>query len=83
MKPGYPAVGFDFRNSSLGPHLNVQADHKTLIRQIGADSTILLKNEDVALPFSPIILGDAQYTFALIGSDAGICHANVCYTLRK
>ncbi|CAE6422317.1 unnamed protein product [Rhizoctonia solani] len=64
---GYPDVNFDSwdSNDSFNKHINVQGDHKTLIRTIGAASTVLLKNKNVALPLK------APSTIAVIGSDAG------------
>ena len=62
---GYPAVNFNTWNSSKGQHVNVQDDHGSLIRTIGAASTVLLKNVGGQLP-----LGNLQ-TIALVGSDAG------------
>ncbi|KAK8091722.1 beta-glucosidase 1 precursor [Apiospora hydei] len=46
-------------------HVNVQRDHRNLIRDVAAKSTVLLKNENNALPLkSPKFL-------AVIGEDAG------------
>ncbi len=56
---GYPALNL------VNGHVNVQDDHKTLIRKIGAASTVLLKNVRGQLP-----LGNLK-TIALVGSDAG------------
>ena len=56
---GYPAVNFDSRTradvlDAGGPqvnfHVDVQHDHKKLIRELGAASAVLLKNENNALP---------------------------------
>ncbi|KAF7290169.1 Fn3-like domain-containing protein [Mycena indigotica] len=56
---GYPEVSFSqltqdtYLNGELvNKHINVQADHYKLIRQIGAASTVLLKNTKNALPLS-------------------------------
>ncbi|CAE6431419.1 unnamed protein product [Rhizoctonia solani] len=64
---GYPAVNFDSWNinDSFNKHVDVQGDHKTLIRTIGAASTVLLKNKNSALPLK------APSTIAVIGNDAG------------
>ncbi|EFP74048.2 uncharacterized protein PGTG_00004 [Puccinia graminis f. sp. tritici CRL 75-36-700-3] len=52
----------------LNKHVNVQADHYKLIREIGAASTILLKNTNHTLPLkSP----KQMRTVVVIGSDAG------------
>src|SRR5258708_21754273 len=61
---GYPVVNFDTWTPANGQHVNVQDDHKTLIRTIGAASTVLLKNVRGQLP-----LGNLK-TIALVGSDA-------------
>lgn len=56
----YPAVQVKSDN-------NVQADHKDGIRQMGAASTVLLKNEANILPIDPAKVKK----IAVIGSDAG------------
>ncbi|KIP12630.1 glycoside hydrolase family 3 protein [Phlebiopsis gigantea 11061_1 CR5-6] len=61
----YPAVNFDSWDSSQGTHVNVSADHASLIRTIGAASTVLLKNTNGALPLSK------PKTIGIIGNDAG------------
>ncbi|KAF9056377.1 glycoside hydrolase family 3 protein [Panaeolus papilionaceus] len=64
---GYPATNFDSWNVNDGfnKHVNVQGDHKNLIRTIGAASTVLLKNTGNTLPLkSPRSLG-------VIGNGAG------------
>ncbi|KAG9128108.1 hypothetical protein FRC07_004724 [Ceratobasidium sp. 392] len=64
---GYPAVNFDSWNinSGFNQHVDVQGSHKTLIRTIGAASTVLLKNKGSALPLA------APKTIGVIGNDAG------------
>ncbi|KAJ9101092.1 hypothetical protein QFC21_003310 [Naganishia friedmannii] len=64
---GYPAVNFDtFKpNGPLDEHVNVQGNHADIVRKVGAASTILLKNENGALPIRK------PRTLAMIGSDAG------------
>ncbi|KAH7344460.1 glycoside hydrolase superfamily [Rhizoctonia solani] len=64
---GYPDVNFDSWDikDPFNKHIDVQGDHKTLIRSIGAASTVLLKNKNSALPLK------APSTIAVIGSDAG------------
>lgn len=59
----FPATNF---NSWTGAsqHVNVQGSHGTLIRQIGAASTVLLKNTNNALPLSK------PATIAVVGNDA-------------
>nr|BAE43955.1 membrane beta-glucosidase 1 [Physarum polycephalum] len=69
---GYPTVDFDFRDYTKLNQRNAQADHATVVRKIGAESNILLKNINNTLPFSSTPTpGGANYTFAVIGSDAG------------
>jgi beta-glucosidase len=64
---GYPATNFNSWNLNDGSnkHVNVQADHKNLIRTIGAASTILLKNTNNALPLSK------PASIAVVGNGAG------------
>ncbi|KAF8328932.1 beta-glucosidase [Cantharellus anzutake] len=62
----YPSVNFDSWNSSRGKHMDVQGDHKKLIRSMGAASTVLLKNDGSQLP-----LGNSVRSIAVVGSDAG------------
>jgi beta-glucosidase len=64
---GFPPLNFDIRdlNGPGNEHVDVQADHKTLIREIGAASTVLLKNKNQALPLKN------PKTLAIIGNGAG------------
>ncbi|THH08730.1 hypothetical protein EW145_g2510 [Phellinidium pouzarii] len=62
---GYPAVNFNAYLGILGSHVDVQGDHASLIRQIGAASTVLLKNTGNILPLK------APKTIAIIGNGAG------------
>ena len=50
----------------INEHVDVRAEHTTLIRQIGAASTVLLKNTNNALPLT----GKEKLT-AVFGEDAG------------
>ncbi|KAL8833025.1 MAG: hypothetical protein Q9170_004553 [Blastenia crenularia] len=50
----------------INEHVDVRAEHSTLIRQIGSASTVLLKNNNSALPLT----GKEKFT-AVFGSDAG------------
>ncbi|KAK0208537.1 glycoside hydrolase family 3 protein [Desarmillaria ectypa] len=63
---GYPDVNFDAwdKNVPVNTHVDVQGDHKNVIRAIGQASTVLLKNSQRALPLS------APRTLAIIGSGA-------------
>ncbi|KAJ7745226.1 glycoside hydrolase superfamily [Mycena maculata] len=70
----YPDVNFSqlteatFLNGELvNEHVNVQDNHYKLIREIGAASTILLKNTDNALPLKV----ENIKRIGLFGSDAG------------
>ncbi|KAG7094502.1 hypothetical protein E1B28_005331 [Marasmius oreades] len=67
--PSYPQVNFDaFKpdNEPTNDHIDVQDDHADVVRKIGAASTILLKNENGALPLT----GRERRIF-LAGSDGG------------
>ncbi|KAL1952140.1 hypothetical protein VTO73DRAFT_1289 [Trametes versicolor] len=61
---GFPAVNFNSWNTGQGSHIDVQADHKNLIRTIGAASTVLLKNTGNVLPLK------APKTIAVVGNGA-------------
>ena len=50
----------------VNEHVDVRAEHDSLIRQIGSASTVLLKNNNSALPLS----GKEKFT-AVFGNDAG------------
>lgn len=64
--------GWEYYYSSQGAwtqvnqHLNVQGNHSSLIRELGAKSTVLLKNTGNTLPLA----GTEQLT-AVFGEDAG------------
>ncbi|KAF8078406.1 beta-glucosidase, partial [Lyophyllum atratum] len=64
---GFPAVNFNAwdLNAPVNTHANVQADHKNLIRTVGAASTVLLKNVNKVLP-----LGSLK-SIGIIGNGAG------------
>lgn len=61
--PLHYAVGANTQQINF--HVNVQGDHGTLIREIGARATVLLKNVNSALPLSK------PKFVAVIGEDAG------------
>ncbi|TFY66533.1 hypothetical protein EVG20_g4555 [Dentipellis fragilis] len=70
----YPKVNFDYNTEDtflngvkVNEHVNVQADHYKLIREIGAASSVLLKNTKNALPLSV----NKIKRIAIVGSDAG------------
>lgn len=61
----FPAAAINSNNPGAAPYVNVQGNHGQTIRQIGAASAILLKNQGNILPLkSPTTLG-------VIGGDAG------------
>ncbi|WVO12926.1 hypothetical protein L204_100534 [Cryptococcus depauperatus] len=64
---GYPEVNFDSWKpaGSNNSHVDVQDNHWEIIQHIGASSTVLLKNENNALPLK------RPRSIALIGSDLG------------
>ncbi|KAJ7138341.1 beta-glucosidase [Mycena epipterygia] len=71
---GYPDVSFSqlteatFSNGEMvNEHINVQSDHYKLIREIGAASTILLKNTNGTLPLKVQNIK----RIGIFGSDAG------------
>ena len=53
-------------DDTTNERIDVQANHDTLVRKLGAASAVLLKNECGVLP-----LGKKDRTIALIGSGAG------------
>ncbi|EUC62955.1 glycoside hydrolase family 3 protein, partial [Rhizoctonia solani AG-3 Rhs1AP] len=64
---GFPDLSFDaFRPlDPINKHIDVQEDHYKIVREMGAASTVLLKNDNQTLPLEKPI------SIALIGSDAG------------
>ncbi|KAF5382907.1 hypothetical protein D9757_006328 [Collybiopsis confluens] len=64
---GYPAPNFDAwnLNAPVNTHVNVQANHKDLIREIDRASTVLLKNVGGVLPLNK------PSTIGIIGNGAG------------
>ncbi|KAJ7603998.1 glycoside hydrolase family 3 protein [Mycena polygramma] len=64
----YPATNFDAfnpANEETNEHVDVQEDHCKVVREIGAASTVLLKNTNGALPLKK------PRSIVLVGSDAG------------
>ncbi|KAG6830363.1 hypothetical protein H0H87_008309 [Tephrocybe sp. NHM501043] len=64
----FPAVNFNGNNpgdEATNEHIDVQDDHYKVVREIGAASTVLLKNEKEALPLK------GPRSIFLAGSDAG------------
>ncbi|KAI0651675.1 beta-glucosidase [Trametes meyenii] len=62
---GFPAVNFNSWQTGQGSHIDVQADHKDLIRTIDAAATVLLKNIGNTLPLK------APKSIAVVGNGAG------------
>ncbi|KAK7058250.1 hypothetical protein VNI00_001881 [Paramarasmius palmivorus] len=64
---GHPAVNFDSWNINdpVNQHKDVQGNHKELIREIAAASTVLLKNVDQTLPLQK------PGSIGIIGNGAG------------
>ena len=72
--PSYPPASFSFfqvDSDQYNAHIDVQDSHYTLVRELGAASTVLLKNENSALPLGAHDGKAAERTLVLIGSDAG------------
>ncbi|KAK2459326.1 hypothetical protein APHAL10511_008657, partial [Amanita phalloides] len=66
--PTYPVTNFNAFNPldpATNEHIDVQADHAEVVREIGVSSTVLLKNVGGALPLKK------PRSLALLGSDAG------------
>ncbi|KAG8991387.1 hypothetical protein FRB94_012540 [Tulasnella sp. JGI-2019a] len=64
----FPAVNFNAFNrtdEATNEHTNVEGDHYKIVREIGAASTVLLKNLRNTLPLR------SPRSISLIGSDAG------------
>ncbi|KAG5731650.1 putative beta-glucosidase L [Termitomyces sp. T112] len=64
----FPVVNFNANNPgdlATNEHIDVQDDHFKIVREIGAASTVLLKNENDALPLK------RPRSIFLAGSDAG------------
>lgn len=61
----YPQVNFDSWDLNPTRYVDVQGSHGRIIREIGAASTILLKNEKNVLPLN------YAKSLAVIGDDAG------------
>ena len=67
--PTYPATNFNAfhpDDDATNEQIDVQADHDTLVRELGAASVVLLKNKGGVLP-----LGKKDRTITLIGNGAG------------
>ncbi|KIJ61468.1 glycoside hydrolase family 3 protein [Hydnomerulius pinastri MD-312] len=64
---GYPEVSFNAFNLNdevNNKHVNVQADHYKIVREVGTQGTVLLKNQNGALPLHK------PRNMILVGSDA-------------
>ncbi|GMG31135.1 unnamed protein product [Aspergillus oryzae] len=66
---GYPAPGVYSESEKHDP-IDVQADHATLIREIGSAGTVLVKNVNNALPFT-----NATRYLSVYGYDATVSAA--------
>ncbi|KIM41998.1 glycoside hydrolase family 3 protein [Hebeloma cylindrosporum] len=67
--PSYPPTNFDAfnpDNDETNSHVDVQEDHYKFVRELGAASTVLLKNKGGVLP-----LGKKDRSIVLVGSGAG------------
>lgn len=67
----YPGVNFNFfdqNDPTTGPVRDVKHDHASLIKELGSASTVLLKNEDGALPLNG---NEMSAGIAVVGSGAG------------
>lgn len=62
----YPDVAINQANRTEAPIADVQADHAKLVRQIGAEAVVILRNKNDILPLS-----NKLEKIALVGSDAG------------
>jgi beta-glucosidase len=67
----FPAPNINSFYPAKSQHVPVGGDHYQVIREIGAASTILLKNINNQLPFTTDTSGGGIVTYGLIGSDAG------------
>ncbi|KAH9010572.1 beta-glucosidase [Lactarius pseudohatsudake] len=69
--PSYPHTNFNaFQplDEATNEHIDVQDDHDKVVREVGAASTVLLKNVNGALPLKK------PRKLVLVGSDAGPAH---------
>lgn len=67
--PDYPTTNFNAflpADEATNEHIDVQDDHYKLVREMGAASTVLLKNVNGALP-----LTGKERNLMMAGSDAG------------
>ncbi|KAI9362167.1 glycoside hydrolase superfamily [Pilaira anomala] len=63
---GFPEVALDAFHIDQAPFVNVQADHFKLVRELGAASSVLLKNTKGALPID----SKKVKKISVIGTDA-------------
>ncbi|CAO3640048.1 unnamed protein product [Cunninghamella blakesleeana] len=64
---GFPPVNMNAKDPSKDQNVNVQEDHAKYVRELGAASIVLLKNQDNVLPLST----DKIKSIAIIGTGAG------------
>ncbi|GAA5800706.1 glycoside hydrolase superfamily, partial [Helicostylum pulchrum] len=62
----YPEISLDSFHLDKAPFVNVQSNHKKLVREMGAASNVLLKNVKDTLPIDP----KKVKKIAVIGSDS-------------
>ncbi|KAG2233832.1 glycoside hydrolase superfamily [Thamnidium elegans] len=63
---GHPETTLDSFHMEKAPYVNVQSNHKKLVREMGAASNVLLKNVKNTLPIDP----KKVKKIAVIGSDS-------------
>ncbi|GAA5799375.1 hypothetical protein HPULCUR_004789 [Helicostylum pulchrum] len=63
----YPQVAVSSFLRDKAPKVDVQSDHKKLVREMGAASNVLLRNKNNILPLNPMELRSVS----IVGSDAG------------
>ncbi|KAI8063934.1 glycoside hydrolase superfamily [Gongronella butleri] len=76
----FPATNFNAVDKSKDQKVDVQGNHKVYVRQMGAASAVLLKNDNQTLPLQ----AETLKSIAVIGTDAQnslILGDNLCGTL--
>ncbi|ORZ01292.1 beta-glucosidase [Syncephalastrum racemosum] len=62
----FPRISINQANRTEAPFVDVQGDHAKLVRQMGAEAVVLLRNKNGILPLSKKLK-----KIAVVGSDAG------------